>query len=593
MTTDDTFSVAQLTTVDMTLALVLRGQMAALRDSGARVIGISALGPWVVDVTDEGIRHVALRSSTRGMHPLADARAAAQLWRVLRVERPTILHTHNPKPALYGRILGRAARVPIVVNTVHGLYATEDDPWPKRLVVYVLEAIASRFGDAELLINREDLAVVERLRLAPRGSTRFVGHGVDLTRFDPARVGPEARTDIRAELGVGDDTVVIGTVGRLVAEKGLPELFRAAESLADVGQVLVVVGPMDPDKPDALTETDIERARRAGVRFLGTRSDVERVYAAMDVFVLPSHREGLPQSAMEAAAMGLPIVASDIRGCRQVVDEGVNGILFPVGDVAALTTALRRLASDTDLRGNMGTASAAKAQREFDGRAAIRRVLDAYREMAARKGLAHRLPMGLRGDLPPEIRSAIPEDAPVIARLHAESITEGFLPRLGRRFMTVLYRALIAWEGAVVLVAADTAGPVAFGAGVTDVKAFYRHFLRRHWLRAAFASLPRVLVPTNLRRAFESMRYADDRLDVPAELLAMAVASTARRRGLAARLGDDLLEQLQGRGADRVKVVVGSSNSAALAAYRRLGFSPAGETEIHAGTSSTVMVWPG
>lgn len=591
MTTDGTFSVAYLTTVDMTLALLLRSNLATLRDAGAEVIGISAAGPWVASLSDNGIRHVALRSSTRGMHPLADARAAAQLWRVLRAERPTILHTHNPKPALYGRILGRIAGVPIVVNTIHGLYATEDDPWPRRLIVYALEAIASRFADAELLVNPEDLAVVQRRRLAPRGSTRLVGHGLDLTRFDPARVRPKARAEVRAELGLSDDAVMIGAVGRLVAEKGFPELFRAAESL-DGDQVIVVIGPMDPDKPDALTEADVERARDAGVRILGTRSDMERIYAAMDVFVLPSHREGLPQSAMEAAAMGLPIVASDIRGCRQVVDDGVNGILFPVGDVAGLTAALRRLSGDARLRRAMGEASADKAKREFDGAAAFRRVIDAYRDVAVRKGLAHLLPMGLRGGLPLKIRSALPEDAPIIARLHAGGIIEGFLPRLGRRFMTLLYRSLIAWDDAVVLVAADAAGPAAFVAGVTDVKAFYRHFLRRHWLRAALASLPRVLAPANLRRTFESMRYADNRLEVPAELLAMAVIPSARGRGLATRLGGDLLEQLRKRGAARVKVVVGADNSMAIAAYRRMGFSDAGSTEVHAGTTSKVMAWP-
>lgn len=592
MTTDGTFRVAYLTTVDMTLALLLRDNLSALRDAGADVVGISAPGPWVATLTDAGIRHVALPSSTRGMHPFADARAAAQLWRVLRAERPTILHTHTPKPALYGRILGRLAGVPIVVNTIHGLYATEDDPWPRRLVVYALEAIASRFADSDLLVNPEDLSVIQRRRLAPRGSARLVGHGLDLTRFDAARVRSAARAEVRAELGMSEDTVVIGTVGRLVAEKGLPELFRAAEVVADRTRVFVVIGPSDPDKPDALTHSDMERARNAGVKFLGTRSDVERMYAAMDIFVLASHREGLPQSAMEAAAMGLPIVASDIRGCRQVVDDGRNGVLFPVGDIAALTAALQTLSADAGLRRAMGKASAEKARREFDGEAAFERVIEVYREVAMEKSITHLLPMQLRGDSPVEIRSAAAEDAPVIAGLHAEGISEGFLPRLGRRFLTVLYRSLIAWEDAVVLVAADAAGPVAFVVGVVDVKAFYRHFLRRYWLRAGFAAVPRVLVPANLRQALESMRYAGDRLDVPAELLAMAVAPPVRRQGLATRLGSDLLDRLRGRGADRVKVVVGSENAAALAAYRRMGFAPVGETEVHAGSPSTVMAWP-
>lgn len=590
----DTFRIAHLTTVDMTLALVLRRQLEALRDAGAEVIGISASGPWSADLTDRGIRHVALPSSTRGMHPIADLRAAAQLWRVLRFERPTILHTHTPKAGLYGRVVGRMARVPVVVNTVHGLYATEDDPWPKRLGVYALEAIASRFSDAELMVNPEDLAVSRRWRLAPTKRLHLGGDGIDVGRFDASRVDNEARAQVRAELGVDDDVAVIGAVGRLVAEKGFPELFAAVALLPAGRQVLAVVGPEDDDKADALPAAEIERAKAAGVRFLGIRSDMERLYAGMDVFVLPSHREGLPHAAMEAAAMGLPIVASDIRGCRQVVEDDRTGILFPVRDIDGLTAALRRLTSDAELRRSMGKAGARKARAEFDAQVPIRRLIAIYRNVLTQKGLGHRLPVGLRGENPlVEVRAARASDAGALARLHSEGITGGFLPRLGPRFMTLLYRALIDWGDAVVVVAADAAGPAAFAAGVVDVKAFYRHFARRYWLRAAVASLPRVLKPGNLRRAIESMRYADTGPSVRAELLAMAVAPPARGRGLATRLGGNLLEQLRQRDVDRVKVVVGAENHAAVSAYRKMGFVEAGSTEVHSGEKSTVMVWSG
>ena len=137
-----------------------------------------------------------------------------------------MLHTHNPKPGVYGRIVGRLARVPIVVNTVHGLYAQETDPLRRRLPVYALEAIAARCSDAELLQNSEDLALMERLHLTRRA--RLLGNGVDLTRFDPAAISADERRSIRASFGAHDDQVVIGCVGRLVAEKGYPELFEAA-----------------------------------------------------------------------------------------------------------------------------------------------------------------------------------------------------------------------------------------------------------------------------------------------------------------------------------------------------------------------------
>lgn len=378
--------VAHLTTVDLSLEKLLRAQLDAVVEAGGEAIGISSPGPWVAGLEAGGVRHVALASSTRGMDLRADLRAMSELWRVLRRERPTVLHTHNPKPGVYGRILGRLARVPIVVNTVHGLYATADDPWVKRAIVYTLEAVASRFSDAELVQNPEDVDTIRRYHLASRRKVRLLGNGVDLTRFDRVRLGGEPRRRLRAEWGVADERVVIGIVGRLVAEKGYPELFEAMAGLP--GADLVVVGPDDPDKPDALPRPLVEQAAAAGVRFLGHRDDVEHLYSAFDVFVLPSHREGFPRAAMEAAAMGLPIVATDIRGCRQVVEPGVNGLLVPVRDAAALREALAQLVEDAEGRAAMGKASAERARLHFDEHEVVRRVLACYADVAAVKGIA-------------------------------------------------------------------------------------------------------------------------------------------------------------------------------------------------------------
>ena len=343
------FKVAHLTTVDLSLRFLVRPQLLAVTEVGGEAIGVSAPGPWVEELERDGIRHVALTASTRGMSLANDLKAIRQFWKVLRRERFTVLHTHNPKPGLYGRILGRLAGVPLVVNTHHGLYATEDDPPLKRAVVYSLEAMASRFSDAELLQNHEDLEFCRRTRILPPGRGRLLGNGVNLERFDRAKVDSATRARLRTEFGAKDDDVVVGMVGRLVAEKGYPELFEAATKLGD-GYVVVVVGPDDPEKSDALPPGAIANATAAGVRFLGMRTDMEDLYSAMDLFVLPSHREGFPRAAMEAAAMGLPVVATDIRGCRQVVDDGVNGILIPVRDPKALGAAILRLGGDRTLR---------------------------------------------------------------------------------------------------------------------------------------------------------------------------------------------------------------------------------------------------
>ena len=364
--------VAHLCTVDLSLRYLLLAQIDACIERGDEVLGISAAGPDVAMLEERGMRHVALASSTRSMDPLADLRAARELWAVLRRERPDVLHTHNPKPGIYGRIVGRLAGVPRVVHTTHGLYATPQDRFSKRAVVYALEAVASRFSHVELVQSPEDLELMGRLRLAPGRKLRLLGNGVDLARFRlPA---PGERDEVRAELGLAPDDVVVGLVARLVAEKGVPELLSAVEQLGPPHRLLLV-GPHDPEKADALPESLLERARAGGAVLAGHRTDVERLYRAMDVFCLPSHREGFPRAAMEAAATGLPVVASDIRGCRQVVDDPETGRLFPVRDVDALVAALRAVL----VGGAVDPAvPRSKAEAEFDESAVVARVLAAY-----------------------------------------------------------------------------------------------------------------------------------------------------------------------------------------------------------------------
>jgi glycosyltransferase involved in cell wall biosynthesis/ribosomal protein S18 acetylase RimI-like enzyme len=580
------FKVAHLTTVDLSLRFLVRPQLLAVIDQGGEAVGVSAPGPWVEELEAAGIRHVPLTASTRGMSLWNDLKAMMQLRRVLRDEELTVLHTHNPKPGVYGRILGRLAGVPLVVNTLHGLYATEDDPMAKRAVVYALEAIASRFSDVELLQNEEDLAFCKRTRIIPRGKARLLGNGVDLKRFDRSKVNPEARARLRADLGAGEDDMVVGMVGRLVAEKGYPELFEAATTLGP-GYLVVVIGPDDPEKADALPPGAVENARAAGVRFLGMRTDVEDLYSAMDLFVLPSHREGFPRAAMEAAAMGLPVVATDIRGCRQVVEDGVNGLLVPVLDPIALAGAILELGSDRETLASMSDASARIARERFDEDAVVEKVMASYRDGLRTKGLGHLLPAEMLASKRPRIRSAGRRDVRALAELHASEIPSGgFLPLLGRGFMKVLYQALIAWKGAVVLVVDDGAGPVAFTAGVVDVAAFYDHFAKRHAWRAVLAALPRLIRPSNLRRAREAYRYGQSRDEVPSELLSIVVAPRARGRGLSVMLGARLLDELSERGVPAVKVMVGSENESALAAYRKMGFKASDRIQAH-----EVLVW--
>ena len=371
-----------LTTTDITLALLLGPQLRAFAAAGMEVIGVSAPGPFVEQIERQGIRHVPLRHATRSVSPVDDLLALPELVSLFRRLRPDIVHTHNPKPGLYGRLAAKAAGVPAIVNTVHGLYATPEDGLVRKTVVYALERTAASCSGAELVQNPDDLETLRRLRV-PDARLTLLGNGVDLTRFEP-RISAADVARAREELGVAPSAVVAGTVGRLVWQKGFVELFAAARQVRDTHPdvVFVVVGPEDVAKSDALGEADLAAARAIGnVIFTGHRDDVELLYPGFDLFVLPSYREGFPRSAMEAAACGVPVVATDIRGCREVVDQGVNGLLVPLHDHVALAEAVAELADDPARRAAMGVAARKKAEAEFDQRDVIAVTLAAYERL--------------------------------------------------------------------------------------------------------------------------------------------------------------------------------------------------------------------
>jgi glycosyltransferase involved in cell wall biosynthesis len=375
-----------VTSADLSLDFLLGPQLQAFAAAGYEVLGASAPGPYVEKLEANGIGHVSLDHATRGWSLTTDVRALSELRRVFRGLRPDIVHTHNPKPGIYGRLAAKAARVPVIVNTQHGLFATEDDRPAKRAGVYGLERLAAACSDAELVQNEEDLETLARLRV-PRRKLTLLGNGVDLERFDPARVDAAEALAFRRDLDPDGDAVLIGAVGRLVHEKGYIELFEAMARVRSVHPQarLVVAGWAEPDKPDGLTSAEMAEAERAGVRFLGTVHDVETFYAAVDLYVLASHREGFPRSAMEASAMGLPIVVTDIRGCRQVVEHKTTGMLVPVRSPEPLAAAITELIDDTEGRQAMGMAGYAKARADFDQQQVIETTLATYERLLRAK----------------------------------------------------------------------------------------------------------------------------------------------------------------------------------------------------------------
>jgi glycosyltransferase involved in cell wall biosynthesis len=386
--------VAHVTTIDLSLRYLLLQQLGTIRERGYAVTGISSPGAEVGALLAAGIAHEAV-PMTRRITPLQDLVSLVRLYRTMRRGRFTVVHAHNPKPGLLAQVAARLARVPVVVNTLHGFYFHERSRPAVRRFYVALEKLAARCSDVIFSQNEEDVETALRERIARPGQIRFLGNGIDLSRFDPVRVGPEARWRTRAALGIAEDAPVVGFVGRLVAEKGIGELLEAARTVrARVPETrFLLVGMLDLEKPDHVRP---EVAEGLGLGdacvFTGIRQDMPELYRAMDVFVLPSYREGFPRAPMEAAAMRLPCVATDVRGCRQAVAHGRNGLLVPPGAAGALAAAILELLGDPELARRLGEEGRRRAVAEFDERRVFAQVLAEYERLLTEKGLAHRIP---------------------------------------------------------------------------------------------------------------------------------------------------------------------------------------------------------
>lgn len=389
--------VAHVANIDTMVGNLLLNQLLSLKEAGYAVTALAVPGPHVGRIEAAGIPFIPF-SMTRNFTPFADLASLWELYRIMRRERFTIVHTHNPKPGLLGQLAARMAGVPVIVNTLHGLYFHENMPAFKRKFYISMEKIAARCSDFILSQNAEDMETCVAEGICSPNKIRELGNGVDLTRFDPQSLRPEDVARQRARLGIPHDARVVGFVGRLAAKrKGILDFLQAGELLAQrVPNVrFLIIGDADHGKPDAV-EPEVAQQYSIGplCHFLGTRPNAElpSLYAMMDVLVLPSLFEGLPRVLIEASAMGVPSVASNVKGNREAVLHQRTGLLVPWADPRALSEAMADVLSDREKARRMGMAAREFALERFDERHVFSKIKAEYARLLGKRAAAETLP---------------------------------------------------------------------------------------------------------------------------------------------------------------------------------------------------------
>jgi glycosyltransferase involved in cell wall biosynthesis len=351
----------------------------AARDAGFAVSVATRCTRHAAQIREHGFDVHPLRWQRRSTNPVSAARDIAEIAGLYAELKPDLVHHVALKPVLYGTIAATLAKIPRVVNALTGLGFAFGSRGPRAMATRQLARLALRRalrrpGGVVVVQNQRD---VERLRadgLAEASAIRLVrGSGVDLGRFVALPEPPEPFT--------------IGYVGRMLADKGVPTLLDAHERVRGRGLDvhLLLAGAPDHENPTSLSDEELRtRTARPGISWLAHVADVRDVWRRAHVAVLPSRHEGLPLALLEAAACGRALIASDIAGCRELAEPGVNALVVPPDDPGALAAAIERLALDPGLRRRLAARSRARIVEAGMGTESIgARMVGIYRELLA------------------------------------------------------------------------------------------------------------------------------------------------------------------------------------------------------------------
>ncbi|SHJ59794.1 Glycosyltransferase involved in cell wall bisynthesis [Arenibacter nanhaiticus] len=338
----------RITTVPASLGGLLTGQLKYV-SGNYEVVGIASYENGLLDKMgkQEGIRVIPVEM-TRTISPLKDLKATWQIYKILKKEKPFMVHTHTPKAGTLGMFAAFLARVPHRMHTIAGMPLLEARG-SKRLLLDYVEKITyscatmiypNSFGLKEIIIQNK-YTTPNKIKVIGNGSS----NGIDTSQFDPKTVNESEKEKLRKKLGIGLNDIVYVFVGRMVTDKGVNELVYAFSKLNTSYQntKLILVGPYEKELDPLWKDTEQMISSNPNIIGVGYQTDVRPFFAISDALTFPSYREGFPNVVMQAGAMGIPSIVSDINGCNEIIKEGLNGFIVPAKNIEKLADAMELL----------------------------------------------------------------------------------------------------------------------------------------------------------------------------------------------------------------------------------------------------------
>lgn len=342
----------RITTVPISLDKLLSGQLAFMSQF-YKIVAISSDEEYLNKVGAKESVEVYPIEMTRQITPIKDLVAVIKLYFYFKKHKPFIVHTHTPKAGTVGMIAAKLAGVPNRLHTIAGLPLLEATASKRRLLNFVEKVtyysatkIYPNSGGLHDIIVKENFCSVEKLKVIANGSS----NGIDTSFFNSEKYTVNEIESLRVRTGITKNDFVFIFVGRLVSDKGINELIVAFKELSKEFEnaKLLLVGPLETDLDPLLPETLIEIEQNKAVLSLGYQNDVRPYFAVANALVFPSYREGFPNVVMQAGAMGLPSIVSNINGCNEIIIESHNGTIIPVKNAAAICNAMKKMMSDVD-----------------------------------------------------------------------------------------------------------------------------------------------------------------------------------------------------------------------------------------------------
>lgn len=381
--------VCQLCAVDFTLEKFLLPLIDKMELAGWEVVAVCSEGESISKLINKGYK-IDTINIERSFNVLKHVVSFFKLVRYFRKENYDIIHVHTPVASLIARFAAIFSNTKIVVYTAHGFYFHDEmSVWIKNIFI-VLERIAGRFTQLLFTVSTEDAETAIKKNIISKDKVFAVGNGVNSEKFKPKSL--EHSNKIKRVLGIPADAFVIGMVGRLVEEKGVVEFLNAAKSISEqfTNVVFILVGErLSSDHATAVDEVITSSKIKLGNSLIltGLREDIPDILSAMDVFCLPSWREGMPITILEAMMMGKAVVATNIRGCREEVMNGKTGLLVNLKDSSDLSNAFQSLIESPDLVVQFGMAGRERALKLYDEQLIMNNQMDILCRVAREKGL--------------------------------------------------------------------------------------------------------------------------------------------------------------------------------------------------------------